>query len=94
MSGDREHIVKLNADHKGVCKFGRSQVDEDNLGIVRRNVQDIYDAALQEGEQVPSISLGLGNRLITTVPALTVHSRHRESEHLSSRYLAWCYHSD
>ncbi|KAK7222706.1 hypothetical protein V2G26_010709 [Clonostachys chloroleuca] len=49
MSGDREHIVKLNADHKGVCKFGRSQVDEDNLGIVRRNVQDIYDAALQEG---------------------------------------------
>ncbi|CAG9990746.1 unnamed protein product [Clonostachys byssicola] len=49
MSGDREHIVKLNADHKGVCKFGRSQVDEDNLGIVRRNIQDIYDAALQEG---------------------------------------------
>ncbi|VUC25694.1 unnamed protein product [Clonostachys rosea] len=49
MSGDREHVVKLNADHKGVCKFGRSQVDEDNLRLVRRNVQDIYDAALQEG---------------------------------------------
>lgn len=56
MSGDREHIVKLNADHKGVCKFGRSQVDEDNLGIVRRNVQDIYDAALRE--------VGIGSEVV------------------------------
>ncbi|CAH0057966.1 unnamed protein product [Clonostachys solani] len=53
MSGDREHIVKLNADHKGVCKFGRSQVDEDNLEIVRRS-QLTCQAAAWHGVTTPT----------------------------------------
>jgi hypothetical protein len=50
MSGDHEHFVKLNASHGSICKFDSSQTDEDNLKLVRRNIQDVYKAALEECE--------------------------------------------
>jgi len=57
MPGDHENIVKLNADHSGVCKFGPSQTDQDNFKLVRGNVKDLYKNALKKSElsTVPSI---------------------------------------
>lgn len=48
MPGDRENVVKLNADHSGICKFGASQADQDNLEFVQFNIKDIYKKALQK----------------------------------------------
>ena len=50
MPGDHENIVKLDADHGDVCRFDRSQHDEDNLELVQGNIRDIYDNALKLGE--------------------------------------------
>lgn len=47
LPGDRENIVKLNADHEGVCKFGTSQTDQDNFELVQSNISDIYKSALK-----------------------------------------------
>ena len=47
MPGDRENVVKLNADHRSVCKFGASQQDQDNFNLVRGNIRDIYKNALK-----------------------------------------------
>jgi hypothetical protein len=50
LPGTRENVVKLNADHSGVCRFGNSQTDQDNEKLVRRNVIDIYKKAIKESE--------------------------------------------
>jgi hypothetical protein len=50
MPGDRENIVRLNADHSGVCKFDQSQIDQDNFELVRSNIKDLYKNALKIGE--------------------------------------------
>lgn len=50
MPSDRENIVKLNADHGGVCKFGTSQEDEDNFDLVLGNMRDLYESALKTHE--------------------------------------------
>ncbi|KAI1774882.1 TPR-like protein [Hypoxylon cercidicola] len=47
LPGDRENIVKLDADHHGVCKFGESQTDQDNLKLVQANLKDLYKNALK-----------------------------------------------
>ena len=47
MPGDQEHIVKLNADHGGLCKFGLGQTDQDNFKLVRGNIKDLYEKALR-----------------------------------------------
>ncbi len=47
MPGDREHIVKLNANHRGLCKFGLGQTDQDNFKLVRSNIKDLYRIALK-----------------------------------------------
>lgn len=47
MPGDHENVVKLNADHSGVCKFGPSLEDQDNLKLVRGNIKDLYKNALK-----------------------------------------------
>jgi hypothetical protein len=49
MPGDRENVVKLNADHRGVCKFGSSQTDQDNFKLVWSNIEDLYRNALKTG---------------------------------------------
>lgn len=57
MPGDRENVVKLNADHSGVYKFGPSQTDQDNFKLVRSNIRDLYKNALKNCEltTIPSI---------------------------------------
>jgi hypothetical protein len=47
LPGDRENVVKLNADHSGVCKFGDGQIDRDNFKKVQNNIQDLYENALK-----------------------------------------------
>ncbi|KAH8591174.1 hypothetical protein B0O99DRAFT_744603 [Bisporella sp. PMI_857] len=46
MPGDRENVVKLNADHSTVCKFGPSLADQDNFKLVQSNIRDLYRSAL------------------------------------------------
>jgi len=48
--GDHENVVKLNADHSRVCKFGSSLEDQDNFKLVRGNIKDLYKNALKIGE--------------------------------------------
>ena len=50
LPGDRENIVKLDADHRDVCRFDTSEHDQDNYELVRGNVKDIYKNALRIGE--------------------------------------------
>lgn len=50
LPGDRENIVKLNAGHAGVCKFGPGQKDQDNFELVRSNIKDIYKNAIKDSE--------------------------------------------
>lgn len=52
LPGNRENVVKLNADHSTVCKFGSSQDDEDNFKVVQMNIVDLYDKALKRSELV------------------------------------------
>ncbi|KAH7317217.1 hypothetical protein BKA65DRAFT_111198 [Rhexocercosporidium sp. MPI-PUGE-AT-0058] len=47
MPGDHENVVKLNADHNGVCKFGPTLEDQDNFKLVRGNIKDLYKNALK-----------------------------------------------
>jgi hypothetical protein len=50
MPGDHENVVKLNADHSGVCKFGSTLEDQDNFKLVRSNIRDLYKEALRTSE--------------------------------------------
>jgi hypothetical protein len=50
MPGDRENVVKLEAGHSTVCKFGSSQDDQDNLKLVKVNIKDLYREALKKSE--------------------------------------------
>lgn len=50
MPGDHENVVKLNADHSGVCNFGPSLNDQDNFKLVRSNIRDLYKNALKTCE--------------------------------------------
>jgi NACHT domain len=64
MSGDRENIVKLNANHSSVCKFGLSQTDQDNFKLVRMNIKDLYKKALKHSElSILPLSTGQERRL-------------------------------
>ncbi|KAJ5170847.1 uncharacterized protein N7500_003630 [Penicillium coprophilum] len=48
LPGDCENVVPLDADHSQVCKFGLSQTDQDNLELVKSNIEDVYEAALKK----------------------------------------------
>jgi hypothetical protein len=50
MPGDHENVVKLNADHSGVCKFGSALEDQDNFKLVQSNIRDLYNEALRKSE--------------------------------------------
>jgi len=50
MPSDHENVVKLNADHSGVCKFGSTLEDQDNFKLVRRNIRDLYKEALRKSK--------------------------------------------
>jgi hypothetical protein len=55
MPGDRENVVKLEADHSTVCKFGSSQADQDNLKLVKANIRDMYREALKKSKCLVSL---------------------------------------
>ncbi|KAH8910260.1 hypothetical protein BR93DRAFT_470807 [Coniochaeta sp. PMI_546] len=57
LPGSRENVVKLNADHRDICKFGSSETDQDNLKLVRGNIKDLYRSALKTGKAMalPSV---------------------------------------
>lgn len=61
--GDRENVVKLNANHSGVCKFGSSQVDQDNFKLVRSNIRDLYKNALNSRLSTLSLIVGQEGRI-------------------------------
>lgn len=50
-------MVKLNADHSSVCKFGPVQEDQDNLELVQGNILDVFEKALKTSEcsAMPSV---------------------------------------
>ena len=50
LSGEKENIVSVRADHGGICKFGISQKDQDELKIVQGNIRDLFENALRKGE--------------------------------------------
>ena len=51
LSGDRENQVRLNADHKSLCRFNPADdVDMQNYFLVRGNLIDLMDAAVQTGK--------------------------------------------
>lgn len=50
MPGDRENVVKLNASHGNMCKFGAGTTDQDNLKLVLGNIRDLYKNALKSSE--------------------------------------------
>lgn len=58
LPGTRENIVKLDADHNGVCRFDTktSEEDEDNYNKVRANVEDLYENALKKSELTVALS--------------------------------------
>ncbi|KAF6793061.1 NB-ARC domain-containing protein [Colletotrichum musicola] len=47
MPGDRENVVRLDADHSTVYKFGGVISDQDNLKRIQNNIKDIYKKALK-----------------------------------------------
>ncbi|WYZ35794.1 hypothetical protein EsH8_X_000441 [Colletotrichum jinshuiense] len=62
LPGDREHIVKLNANHDTICKFGSSENDQDNLKLVRSNIKEVYKNTLKRfGFQVIHSAVGFEN---------------------------------
>lgn len=76
MPGDHENVVKLNADHSGVCKFGPSQTDQDNFKLVRSNVKDLYKHALSVGR-------------LSIIPSAVVQGQgteHGDDEELKRRF--------
>jgi hypothetical protein len=40
----------LNGNHNTICRFGKCQVDEDNLKIVQGTIARLYETALKAGE--------------------------------------------
>ncbi|KAK0649694.1 hypothetical protein B0T16DRAFT_136083 [Cercophora newfieldiana] len=50
LPGDRENVVTLAADHRSICKFGKSETDQDNFKLVRTNIKDLYKSAIQPRE--------------------------------------------
>ena len=53
--------MRLNADHGGLCRFGKSLVDQDNYKLVKGNLKELYRQAVRNGEllqlSVPSTNV-------------------------------------
>ena len=56
--GQRENIVRLDANHSDVCRFDDvTQRDKDNLKIVSSNLEDVYEDALKSCESANDVHL-------------------------------------
>ncbi|KAI1172154.1 hypothetical protein F4777DRAFT_524116 [Nemania sp. FL0916] len=47
LPGDRENVVALEADHSGICRFGDTDTDQDNLERVLGNIRDPVENAVK-----------------------------------------------
>ena len=60
LQGGRETILRMEADHSGVCRFDPTiEVDKDNLELLEVNLRKLCRAPMREGE----ILARLSNRL-------------------------------
>jgi hypothetical protein len=50
LGDDDESVVDLDADHSGVCKIGATPADVYNFTLIRRNIADLFEDALQRRE--------------------------------------------
>ncbi|QGI78481.1 hypothetical protein CEK25_005210 [Fusarium fujikuroi] len=50
LPGDVWKIVELDANHRGLCKFGNSDKDQHNLKLVVENIKRIYQLAIVKPE--------------------------------------------
>lgn len=50
MQGHRENVVKLEAGHSTVCKFGSDQNIQDSLKLVKADIKDLYRKALKRSK--------------------------------------------
>jgi hypothetical protein len=83
MPGDHENVVKLNADHRGVCKFGAALEDQDNFELVRSNIKDLHENALKIGES------SIINPVSVREPRIEGISCLRMNIGISSLYRTW-----
>ncbi|KAA6408714.1 MAG: hypothetical protein FRX48_07796 [Lasallia pustulata] len=56
LSGSRENIVRLDADHRDLCRFDYSMHDQDNSKLVRGNIQALYKGAIRHSEFISQLS--------------------------------------
>jgi hypothetical protein len=84
MPGLRENVVKLNADHSGVCKFGDSLEDQDNFKLVQCNIKDLYKKALKTGE-LSAISCDVSREQRAKYVQGQQLKRHQESDNTSRK---------
>lgn len=56
LSGSRENIVRLDADHRDLCRFDYSMHDQDNSKLVRGNIQELYKGAIRHSEFISQLS--------------------------------------
>jgi hypothetical protein len=50
LAGSRENIIRLEANHSDICRFGDSQQDQDNFEIVKGNIEELYLGAINGGK--------------------------------------------
>lgn len=57
LPGDIEQTVKLKAGHGGLCRFGMTQEDEENLSLVKSNIMALYKKAVSKGTPQSSLPI-------------------------------------
>ena len=68
LSGTRENIVELNADHSNLCCYDGSRQDQDNFKLVANNVKALYEHALKRSESVEVSSGAEQSREAADIP--------------------------
>ncbi|KAI6086287.1 hypothetical protein F4821DRAFT_238882 [Hypoxylon rubiginosum] len=74
----QEKIVALEADHNGVCKFGESEIDQDNFNLVRAHLQLLHQKALVKSGLL--FNRGTFNTISQSTYRSTVNRDDSESE--------------
>ena len=53
LSGARETAIRINADHRAMCRFDLSiQTDEDNYQLVEANLEELCSEAGKRGKAI------------------------------------------
>lgn len=80
----QEAVVKLNADHSTIFKFGPSQRDQVNFKIVRRNIKNLYEMALQQ-TRLATLATGFSSQNFSL---RRIRPRNLAAEDLDSRSIS------